>query len=90
MRTLLKKVGFFIERIMKKLEATLINLFMWGELFSTQGVRDTTIIHCESFVFEFKQQDIKLKQSEFINKTIFNGFPWLHIDHNHKCKYNPS
>ena len=56
---------------MEKLEIFLINLFMWGELFSTQGVRDTTIIHCESFVFEFKQQDIKLKQSEFINKTIF-------------------
>ena len=70
MRTLLKKVGFFIERIMKKLEATLINLFMWGELFSTQGVLDTTIIQCEGFIFEFRQQDIKLKQSEYINKTI--------------------
>lgn len=63
-------MGFFIERIMKKLEVTLINLFMWGELFSTQGVRDTTIIQCEGFVFEFRQQDIKLKQSEYINKTI--------------------
>ena len=70
MITLLKKVGFFIERIMKKLEATLINLFMWGELFSTQGVLDTTIIQCEGFIFEFRQQDIKLKQSEYINKTI--------------------
>ena len=63
-------MGFFIERIMKKLEATLINLFMWGELFSTQGVLDTTIIQCEGFIFEFRQQDIKLKQSEYINKTI--------------------
>ena len=55
---------------MKKLEAFLINLFMWGESCSANGIRDTTIIQCEGFIFEFKQHNIHLKQNESLNKTI--------------------
>lgn len=55
---------------MEKLEAFLINLFMWGESCSAHGIRDTTILQCEGFVFEFKQHNIHLKQNEYLNKTI--------------------
>jgi hypothetical protein len=59
---------------MEKLEVFLINLFMWGENFSTYDtthrVRDSTTIHCEGFKLEFKQLNIKLKQNDFVNQNI--------------------
>ncbi|MGY5391643.1 hypothetical protein [Acinetobacter sp. NigerLNRRAM0016] len=58
---------------MENLEVFLINLFMLGENFSNhnnQRIRDTTVIECEGFKFEFKQLNIHLKQSEFINQSL--------------------
>lgn len=58
---------------MENLEVFLINLFMLGENFSNhnnQRIRDTTVIECEGFKFEFKQLNIHLKQSEFINQNL--------------------
>ncbi|MFZ0022249.1 hypothetical protein [Acinetobacter sp.] len=58
---------------MEILEVFLINLFMLGENFSNhnnQQIRDTTIIECEGFKFQFKQLNIQLKQSEFINQSL--------------------
>lgn len=58
---------------MENLEVFLINLFMLGENFSNHNnhrIRDTTVIECEGFKFEFKQLNIHLKQSEFINQSL--------------------
>jgi hypothetical protein len=58
---------------MENLEVFIINLFMLGENFSNhnnQQIRDTTTIECEGFNFEFKQLNIQLKQSEFINQNL--------------------
>lgn len=55
---------------MQKLEVFLVNLFMMGETCSTSKLLDTTVIQCDGFIFEFKQHDIKLKQNDFLNKTI--------------------
>lgn len=58
---------------MENLEVFLINLFMLGENFSNhnnQRIHDTTVIECEGFKFEFKQLNIHLKQSEFINQSL--------------------
>lgn len=63
-------VGFILKINMEKLEVSLVNLFMIGETFSTSKFRDTTIIQCDGFIFEFKQHDINLKQNDCLNKTI--------------------
>lgn len=46
---------------------------MIGEIFSKSNsgriYRDTTIIQCDGFIFEFKQVDISHKQHEYINRT---------------------
>ena len=55
---------------MQKLEVSLINLFMMGETCSTSKFRDTTIIQCDGFIFEFKQDDINLKQNNCLNKIV--------------------
>lgn len=58
---------------MEILEVFLINLFMLGENASNhnnQRIRDTTIIECEGFKFTFKQLNIHLKQSDFINQSL--------------------
>lgn len=58
---------------MENLEVFLINLFMLGENspnHNNQPIRDTTIIECEGFKFEFKQLNIHLKQNEFINQSL--------------------
>ncbi|WP_293738230.1 hypothetical protein [uncultured Acinetobacter sp.] len=58
---------------MENLEVFLINLFMLGENSSNhnnQRIHDTTVIECEGFKFEFKQLNIHLKQSEFINQSL--------------------
>ena len=67
---------------MQNLEIHLINLFMIGEIFSktpNNGViKDTTEIKCDNFIFEFKQLDIQLKQSECVNKTILTTVVTIH------------
>lgn len=67
---------------MKTIEIFLINLFMMGKEFSTstdgRKFRDTTFIQCEGYTFEFKQQNIKLKQSECVNKTILTTIVTIH------------
>lgn len=49
---------------MEKLEVFLVNLFMLGE------IRNTTIIECDGFKFEFKQLNIKKKHEDCINQRI--------------------
>jgi len=65
-------VGFFINIAMKTLEIFLFNLFMVGEDFSniseTRRSRNTTIIKCEGYIFEFKQIDIHFNQYKFLNQ----------------------
>lgn len=55
---------------------------MIGEIFSktpNNGViKDTTEIKCDNFIFEFKQLDIQLKQSECVNKTILTTVVTIH------------
>ena len=47
---------------------------MWGNDFSTaesgNRIRDTTIFNYENYSFIFKQHDINLKQSKYINQNI--------------------
>lgn len=58
---------------MANLEVFIINLFMMGvdSSVSESGhrSRDTTIIQCDGFTFEFKQHNIKLKQNDYLNQT---------------------
>ncbi len=67
---------------MQNLEIHLINLFMIGEIFSktpnNRVIKDTTEIKCDNFIFEFKQLDIQLKQSECVNKTILTTVVTIH------------
>ncbi|MGE8560217.1 MAG: hypothetical protein ACN6NJ_04640 [Acinetobacter sp.] len=59
---------------MQKLEIFLINLFMVGEECSDsangRSVLDTTFIKCGGYTFEFKQHDIRLKQTDYYNQSI--------------------
>ena len=72
---------------MKKLEVTLINLFMMGESRSAEGYLDTTLIHCDEYIFEFKQLDIRLKQNELINQThITTTITVLNVQNEHVTK----
>jgi serine/threonine protein kinase len=43
----------------------------------------------EQFGFQQSNPQTDIYALGKLMNYLLNGFPWLHIDHNYKCKYNP-